>query len=92
MLEIASIPLENEMDLIVAGKKSIKISDFLNLSLSSQTAFSTAISEICREVIEKHNGKAKIGRQRTKTEKNRKIKIKKDNAAMQNMRREKKPK
>ena len=56
MVEIASIPLENEMDLIVAGKKSIKIADFLNLSLSSQTAFSTAISEICREIIEKHSG------------------------------------
>ncbi len=52
MQEIVSIPLENEMDLVVAGKRCIKICDFLELSLSSQTAFSTAITEICREIIE----------------------------------------
>jgi signal transduction histidine kinase len=51
--EVTRLNLENEMDLVLAHKRSIRLGEMLNLSLSSQTAFTTAISECCREVIEK---------------------------------------
>ncbi|HTI09720.1 MAG TPA: HAMP domain-containing sensor histidine kinase [Puia sp.] len=51
--EITRLNLENEMDLILAHKRSIRLGGLLNLSISGQTAFTTAISECCREVIEK---------------------------------------
>lgn len=53
MTELASTTLENEMDLILAYKKSIKIAELLGLTISTQTAFATAVSEVCREVIDK---------------------------------------
>ena len=51
--EVTRLNLENEMDLVLGHKRSIRLGAMLNLSLSSQTAFTTAISECCREVIEK---------------------------------------
>src|SRR3569833_2076397 len=51
--EITRLNIENEMDLVVAHKRSIRLGDSLNLSISNQTTFTTAISECCREVIEK---------------------------------------
>src|SRR5260221_12470107 len=51
--EITLLNLENGMDLILAHKRSIKLGELLNLSISGQTTFTTAISECCREVIEK---------------------------------------
>jgi signal transduction histidine kinase len=51
--EVTRLSLENEMDLVLGHKRSIRLGEMLNLSLSSQTAFTTAISECCREVLEK---------------------------------------
>jgi signal transduction histidine kinase len=51
--EVTRLSLENEMDLILGHKRSIRLGSMLNLSLSSQTSFTTAISECCREVIER---------------------------------------
>jgi len=51
--EITRLNMENEMDLVVAHKRSIRMGEALNLSISNQTTFTTAISECCREVIEK---------------------------------------
>ncbi len=51
--EITRLNMENEMDLVVAHKRSIRLGESLNLSISNQTTFTTAISECCREVIEK---------------------------------------
>jgi signal transduction histidine kinase len=53
MTELVSTTLENEMDLILAYKKSIKTAEQLGLTISTQTAFATAVSEVCREVIDK---------------------------------------
>lgn len=62
MTEFASITLENEMDLILAYKKSIRAGELLGLTISTQTAFATAVSEVCREVIDKaQDGLATIG-------------------------------
>jgi len=60
-MEIVQVALENEMDLTLAYKKSIKAAELLGLSMSTQTAFATAVSEVCREIIDKtHEGLVKI--------------------------------
>ncbi|HWD88030.1 MAG TPA: sensor histidine kinase [Mucilaginibacter sp.] len=62
MTELVSTTLENEMDLILAYKKSIKTAEQLGLTISTQTAFATAVSEVCREVIDKaFDGKLTLG-------------------------------
>jgi signal transduction histidine kinase len=61
MMQLVKIPVENEMDLTLAYKKTIKACDLLGLSLSIRTAFATAVSEVCREVIDKtENGNVSI--------------------------------
>jgi signal transduction histidine kinase len=51
--EITRLSLENEMDLVLGHKRSIRLGEMLNLSVASQTSFTTAISECCREVLER---------------------------------------
>lgn len=53
MTELGNITLENEMDLTLAYKKSIFIAERLGLTPATQTAFATAVSEVCRDVIDK---------------------------------------
>lgn len=52
MHEIAKVILENEMDLILVHRRSMKLAELAGLSLSAQTTFATAVSEICRNPIE----------------------------------------
>jgi PAS domain S-box-containing protein len=56
MHELAKVTLENEMDLILAHKRSMKLGELVGLSLPAQTTFATAVSEISRSTIE--NGKS----------------------------------
>lgn len=58
MQEIVKINLDNEMDLILAHKRSMKIAELCGLPSSAQTRFSTAVSEIARCSIA--NGKDSI--------------------------------
>ncbi|WP_114789031.1 HAMP domain-containing sensor histidine kinase [Niabella yanshanensis] len=53
MTTLGSTTLENEMDLTLAYKKSILVADKLGLTAATQTAFATAVSEVCRDVIDK---------------------------------------
>lgn len=53
MTQLGIVTLENEMDLILAYKRSIRTAELLGLTVATQTAFATAVSEICREVIDK---------------------------------------
>ncbi|PWB22629.1 sensor histidine kinase [Flavobacterium sp. HTF] len=55
MTEIVKINLDNEMDLILAHKRSMKIAEMCGMPSSAQTRFSTAVSEIARCCIA--NGK-----------------------------------
>lgn len=55
MREIVKIRLDNEMDLILAHKRSMKIAEMCGLPSSAQTRFATAVSEIARCCIS--NGK-----------------------------------
>uniref|UniRef100_UPI0025DB41EF sensor histidine kinase n=1 Tax=uncultured Flavobacterium sp. TaxID=165435 RepID=UPI0025DB41EF len=48
MKEIIRLSLDNEMDLILAHKRAIKLAELCGLILSSQTRFATAVSEIAR--------------------------------------------
>jgi PAS domain S-box-containing protein len=52
MIEITRIALENEMDLILAHKQSMKLAELTGLSISAQTSFATAVSEVSRNVAE----------------------------------------
>ena len=51
--EVTRLSLENEMDLVLGHKRSIRLGGMLSLSVASQTSFTTAISECCREVLER---------------------------------------
>ena len=48
MKEIVKINLDNEMDLILTHKRSMKIAELCGLSTAAQTIFATAVSEIAR--------------------------------------------
>ena len=52
MHELARVTLDNEMDLILAHKRSMKLAEVAGLSLSAQTTFATAVSEVARNTIE----------------------------------------
>lgn len=70
MNELIKISLENEMDLILAHKRSMKLAEFTGLSLSAQTTFATAVSEVSRNTIEnKRNGSLVLGIEINKREK-----------------------
>ena len=58
MQEIVKINLDNEMDLILAHKRSMKIAELCGLPSSAQTRFSTAVSEVARCSIA--NGKESV--------------------------------
>ena len=49
--EIVQVNLDNEMDLILAHKRTMKLAELCGLSLSAQTTFATAVSEIARAAI-----------------------------------------
>jgi hypothetical protein len=53
--ELVKVTLENEMDLILAHKRSMRLAELTGLSVSAQTTFATAVSEVARNTIE--NGK-----------------------------------
>ena len=48
MKEVVRIRLDNEMDLILAHKRAMKLSELCGLITSLQTRFATAVSEIAR--------------------------------------------
>ena len=52
MHEVARVTLENEMDLILAHRRSMKLAELAGLSLAAQTTFATAVSEVSRNTID----------------------------------------
>ncbi len=54
MVQLFELLLENPMDLVLANKRSIRAGELLKLSISFQTAFTTAISETARVIFD-HN-------------------------------------
>jgi len=51
-MEIVVISLENEMDLVLAHRRSMRVAERLGLTISTQTTFATAVSEISRSIID----------------------------------------
>jgi signal transduction histidine kinase len=67
MHDIVNLSLENEMDLVLAHKRTMKIAEKLGLTVATQTTFATAVSEIARTVIEHtDNGNLVIGLEQAK--------------------------
>jgi signal transduction histidine kinase len=56
---IVKIGLNNELDIVLAYKRARQLSELTGLSVPVQTKFATAVSEICRNVIE-HVGEGTI--------------------------------
>jgi PAS domain S-box-containing protein len=56
MEEVVSVKLENEMDLILAGKRTMKLAELCSLSLTVQTTLATAVSEIARCALSEGKG------------------------------------
>lgn len=56
MHELARVIMQNEMDLILAHKRSMKLAELAGLSLPAQTTFATAVSEVSRHTIESEKG------------------------------------
>src|ERR1044071_8879386 len=52
MKEIVLVRLENEMDLILAHKRAMKLCELTGFSLITQTSIATAVSEIARCAID----------------------------------------
>lgn len=52
MKEIVTVGLENEMDLILAHKRTMKLCELTGFSLIAQTLIATAVSEVSRCAIE----------------------------------------
>lgn len=61
-MDIIAISLENEMDLVLAHKRSMRVAEKLGLTIATQTTFATAVSEISRSIIEHtDSGMLRIG-------------------------------
>ncbi|RIJ42544.1 sensor histidine kinase [Pontibacter oryzae] len=59
---IIKININNELDVVLAYKRSMQLSERLGMPLANQTKFATAVSEICRNVVEYvGNGSIRFG-------------------------------
>ena len=52
MNEVTKVVLDNELDLMLAHKQCIRLAELAGLSLSAQTTFATAVSEVSRNSID----------------------------------------
>jgi signal transduction histidine kinase len=56
---IVKVPLSTELDVVVAYKRARQLTELTGITIPTQTKFATAVSEICRNVIE-HVGEGVI--------------------------------
>jgi signal transduction histidine kinase/anti-sigma regulatory factor (Ser/Thr protein kinase) len=49
---IMALDINNEMDIMLAHRRGMQFAKFSGMSLSEQTRFATAVSEICRNCVE----------------------------------------
>lgn len=50
--DIIDFKIDNELDIVLAYKRAMQLSEWCGLALSHRTKFATAVSEICRNVLE----------------------------------------
>lgn len=51
-IEVTALDIYNEMDVVLSHRRAMQIAKFAGISLPEQTRFATAVSEICRNVLE----------------------------------------
>jgi signal transduction histidine kinase len=51
-IQIIALDIQNEMDIMLAHRRGMQFAKFSGFSLSEQTRFATAVSEICRNSLE----------------------------------------
>jgi signal transduction histidine kinase len=56
---VVKVPLSTELDVVVAYKRARQLAEMTGITLPAQTKYATAVSEICRNVIE-HVGEGVI--------------------------------
>ncbi|MDX5348785.1 MAG: ATP-binding protein, partial [Hymenobacteraceae bacterium] len=56
---ILKINIQNEQDVVLAYRRAMQLSEKVGMAMASQTKFATAVSEICRNVLE-HVGSGSI--------------------------------
>ncbi len=56
---VVKVPLSTELDVVVAYKRARQLAEITGITLPAQTKYATAVSEICRNVIE-HVGEGVI--------------------------------
>lgn len=56
---LLKINIENELDVVLAYKRAMQLSERTGMAQANQTKFATAVSEICRNVVE-HVGNGSI--------------------------------
>lgn len=56
---VLKISINNELDVVLAYKRAMQLAERLSIGVGNQTKFATAVSEICRNVIE-HVGSGSI--------------------------------
>ncbi|MDX5438039.1 MAG: histidine kinase, partial [Pontibacter sp.] len=49
---IIKINISNELDVVLAYKRAMQLSERLGMATANQTKFATAVSEICRNIVE----------------------------------------
>ncbi|MBC5772826.1 sensor histidine kinase [Pontibacter sp. KCTC 32443] len=59
LINILKINITNELDVVLAYKRAKQLSDKLGITIGNQTKFATAVSEICRNMVE-HVGNGNI--------------------------------
>ncbi|GEO03179.1 hypothetical protein AAE02nite_08430 [Adhaeribacter aerolatus] len=57
--DIIRIQIQNELDVVLAYKRAMQLSGLCGMATANQTKFATAVSEICRNVLE-HVGQGQI--------------------------------
>lgn len=62
MIEVTRILLENDMDVVVAQKRMMRLAEYFKLTLSTQTTIATAVAEVSRVVVDRTDqGLAQLG-------------------------------
>ncbi len=51
-IDILTIDINNELDIMLSHRRGMQFSKYCGITLSEQTRFATAISELCRNVVE----------------------------------------
>ena len=62
MQELTRLILETDMDLILAYRQGMKLAEVAGFTVSRQTSFATAVSDVCRDIVQAgKSGELRLG-------------------------------